>query len=294
MKAKESIADFYDRHGQDYADAGQINVYRIEDFNRAASFPHSRKDFYKITLTTSANGVLFYADKAITISGHALIFSNPMIPYSWEGMAGNETGFVCLFTAAFINNSVAGAAWFKPGGSPVLVPDSQTISFLISIFEQMLAEIQSSYVNKYELLRNYVQIIIHASLKIAPADDFYKTGTSAARISSLFLELLERQFPIASPRHPLQFKNANEFAQQLSVHTNHLNKALKETTDKTTTAHISEKLIKEAKALLLHSNWTIAEIGYCLGFEHASNFNIFFKKQTGQTPNHFRKQIITI
>lgn len=56
MKSKESIADLYDRHGQDYSDAGQFNVYRIEDFNRATSFPHNRKDFYKITLTTSAQG----------------------------------------------------------------------------------------------------------------------------------------------------------------------------------------------------------------------------------------------
>lgn len=287
MKAKETIADFYDRHGQDYANAGQVNVYRIEDFNRAASFPYNRKDFYKITLTTSANGILSYADKAIAIHNHALIFSNPMVPYSWEGATGTETGYVCLFTEAFISNHMA---LFKPGANPVLIPNPRTISFLINIFEQMLTEIQSSYGNKYELLRNYVQIIIHESLKVVPADNFYKPGTSSARISSLFLELLERQFPVTSPHHTLRFKNAGEYAAQLSVHTNHLNKALRETTGKTTTEHIAEKLTQEAKALLLHSSWTITEIGYCLGFEHASNFNIFFKKQTGQTPNQFRKQ----
>src|SRR5258708_721893 len=299
MKAKESIGDFYHRHGKDYSDAGQFNVYRIEDFNRAGSFPHTRKDFYKITLATKAEGVLSYADKAIAIHDHALIFSNAMIHYSWERVSGSETGFFCLFTEDFINHhlkteSVAGSPLFRVGGNPVLYPDQKTISFLISIFEQMLTEIQSAYINKYELLRSYVQIIIHESLKIAPADRFYKPGTSSARISSLFLELLERQFPIASPRHTLPLKNANEFAGQLSVHTNHLNKALKETTGKTTTEHIAEKMIKEAKALLLHSNWAVAEVGYCLGFEHSSNFNIFFKKQTGQTPNHFRKQTIAL
>jgi AraC family transcriptional activator of pobA len=296
MQSKETIADFYHRHGKDYSEAGQFNVYRIEDFNRAASFPHNRRDFYKITLTTKAEGILSYADKVIPINNHALIFSNPLIPYSWGRISGNETGFVCLFTEDFINkqlktDSVAGSPLFKAGGNPVLFPAPATISFLVNIFEQMLTEIQSSYVNKYELLRSYVQIIIHESLKIAPPDDFYKPGTSAARISSLFLELLERQFPIVSPQHTLHLRNANEFAEQLSVHTNHLNKALRETTGKTTTEHIAEKMIKEAKALLLHSNWTIAEIGYCLGFEHSPNFNIFFKKQTGQTPNHFRKQM---
>lgn len=296
MQSKETIEDFYHRHGKDYSDAGQFNVYRIEDFNRAISSPHNRRDFYKITLTTKAEGVLSYADKVIDIHHHALIFSNPMIPYSWGQVSGDETGFVCLFTEDFINHQlktdgIAGSSLFKTGGNPVLFPDTGTIPFLINIFEQMLTEIQSSYVNKYELLRSYVQIIVHESLKIAAPADFYKPGTSAARISSLFLELLERQFPIVSPQHTLRLKNANEFAAQLSVDTNHLNKALKETTGKTTTEHIAEKIVKEAKAILLHSNWTIAEVGYCLGFEHSSNFNIFFKKQTGQTPNHFRKQL---
>jgi AraC-like DNA-binding protein len=106
--------------------------------------------------------------------------------------------------------------------------------------------------------------------------------------------LLESQFPIASPQHPIGLRNAHEFADQLAVHTNHLNRALKETTGKTTTELISERLIREAKALLLHSNWNITEIGYGLGFDHASNFNIFFKKGSGQTPNQFRKRVVEV
>jgi AraC-like DNA-binding protein len=165
------------------------------------------------------------------------------------------------------------------------------MTFLIGIFEQMLTEMSSSYKNKYELLRSYVQIIIHEALKIELPENHYRPGASSNRISDLFLELLERQFPVTSPQDVIRLKNASEFASQLSVHTNHLNRSLKEITGKTTSEHIAGRMIKEARALLLHSNWDIAEVGYCLGFEHPSNFNIFFKKQTGQTPNHFRRQI---
>ena len=105
-----------------------------------------------------------------------------------------------------------------------------------------------------------------------------------ANLSSLF----EQELKI------IKLKNANEFATQLNVHTNHLNKALKEITGKTTSQWIAERNAKEAKALLLNSNWDIAEIGYSLGFEHPSNFNIFFKNQTGKTPNSFRKQDVAI
>jgi len=81
---------------------------------------------------------------------------------------------------------------------------------------------------------------------------------------------------------------------QLAIHTNHLNRTLKEATGKTTTGHIAERIIIEAKALLLHSNWDVAQISYSLGFGHTSNFNIFFRKQTGQTPHRFRMQGIAI
>ncbi|HWV65083.1 helix-turn-helix domain-containing protein, partial [Chitinophaga sp.] len=183
---------------------------------------------------------------------------------------------------------------FKTGGNHIFFPDKEKLQFLQQIFENMLREMSSGYVNKQELQKSYVQIIMHEALKMQPPDTYYQAGNASQRISELFTELLERQFPLDPPHQVIRLKNANEFAAHLSVHTNHLNRALKETTGKTTTDWISEKITAEAKALLLHSNCDIAAIGYCLGFEHASNFNIFFKKQTGQTPNQFRKAVVSI
>lgn len=299
MKLRETAGDFHQRHGKNYADAGQFNVYRVEEFHNTITLPENRRDFYKICLLTGGEGIFSYGDKVIRIKDNALTFTNPMIPYSWEKITGGETGYFCLFTEEFINSnlktdSLSRSPLFKIGGNNVLLPDQNAMAFLSNIFEQMLKEIRSPYVNKYELLRSYVQIIIHEALKIEPPDPLYKPGSSSERITALFLELLERQFPITSPQHIVRLKNANEFAEHLSVHTNHLNRALKKTGGKTTTEYITERIVREAKALLLHSSWDIAEIGYCLGFEHASNFNIFFRKQAGQTPNHFRRQTITI
>ena len=70
----------------------------------------------------------------------------------------------------------------------------------------------------------------------------------------------------------------------LNVHANHLNRAVKEVTGKPTTTHISERIISEAKALLQHTDWNIAEIAYALGFEYPTYFNNFFKKITGTNP----------
>ena len=60
-------------------------------------------------------------------------------------------------------------------------------------------------------------------------------------------------------------------------------------TGKTTTDHIAARLSREAKALLWHTDWNIAEVGYSLGFDEPTHFNYFFKKHTGLAPSAFRR-----
>lgn len=83
-------------------------------------------------------------------------------------------------------------------------------------------------------------------------------------------------------------RTANDYARQLAVHVNHLNKVLKEHTGKTTTDLISGRLVQEAKILLRQTDWTISEISYSLGFEEVAHFSNFFRKQTSLSPVAFR------
>ena len=106
----------------------------------------------------------------------------------------------------------------------------------------------------------------------------------------MFMELLERQFPLHQPTETVPFRSAQDFARALHIHPNHLNKSLKEITGKTTTDWIAERLAREAGALLRYSNWDISEIAFALGFEHPSNFTLFFKKSTGESPKAFRQR----
>ncbi|TCV19549.1 AraC-like DNA-binding protein [Sphingobacterium alimentarium] len=300
MKRKETIKEFYINHGQEYPRARQFNIYRREEFAcDNTSLPPNRRDFYKISLITKGTGIIGYADKSIQIDRPSITFLNPLIPYSWQPTSENQAGFFCLFTEDFVNptmknENLSQSALFKVGGNHIFFPNEESLKLLESIFENMTREICSEYTNKYDLLRSYVQIIMHEAMKMQPPETFYQPANASERISTLFLELLERQFPIDAPSQTLKLKTANEFALQLNVHTNTLNRALKESTDKTTTEWIAERMIKEAKALLQFSSWDIAEIAYSLGFEHSSNFIIFFKKQIGITPLQFRKEIAIV
>ncbi|WP_159474396.1 helix-turn-helix domain-containing protein [Chryseobacterium sp. 18068] len=268
-----------------------FKAFQIEsDSNETRTY--SRKEFYKICLTTGKSKI-HYSDKTFEQEGTILFFGNPHIPYSWETISTTYVGYTILFSADFFKNSersesLQQSSFFKIGGTPVLKITSEQRDFLNTIFQKMIAEQESDYLYKDELIRNYISLIIHESLKMEPSENYEQNKNASSRLTSVFLELLERQFPIETTANPLQLKTAQHYAQRLNVHINYLNRAVKEVTGKSTTAHITERIITEAKALLLHTDWGISEIAYALGFEYPTYFNNFFKKQTGTNPKSFR------
>jgi AraC-like DNA-binding protein len=125
-------------------------------------------------------------------------------------------------------------------------------------------------------------------MKLAPAV-YRPAGLSAtARITAVFLELLDRQFPVEPSGDRLLLRTPKEFSARLSIHVNYLNRAVKQETGKTTTEHIFDRLAAEAKAMLRHSNMNIAGIAYGLSFQDQAHFNNFFRKRTGSSPSAFR------
>jgi AraC-like DNA-binding protein len=263
------------------------------DCNPTSTRPnYRRRDFYKICMIKGTS-LIHYADISILMDGTYLFFSNPRVPYSIERLHTEESGHVCLFTEDFLNDgrrseSLQESPLFKLGIKPVFsLNEAQELS-INNIFEKMLAEQETDYLYKNEVIRNYIDLIIHEALRMHPEENVIRHQNASSRITSLFLELLERQFPIESPEQPLKLKTAQGYADQLSVHVNHLNRSVKEVTGKPTTAHISERIISEAKALLQHTDWNISEIAYGLGFEYPTYFNNYFKRMTGAIPKSLR------
>jgi len=204
-----------------------------------------------------------------------------------------QSGHFCIFTDEFLIQAKSGVVLddlpiFKSGGYPVFQVSEEETAEITAIFKKMHKELSSDYAYKYDLLRNYVLELIHYGQKLQPATSLYPTHNASARVSSLFIELLERQFPIESPQQTLKLRTAKDYADRLAIHVNHLNKVLKENTGHTTTALISGRIVKEAKILLKGTDWNVSEIAYSLGFEEVAHFSNFFRKQTTVSPLAFR------
>ncbi|MGV3558192.1 helix-turn-helix domain-containing protein [Larkinella arboricola] len=277
---------------------GHFNVFKIDELhaqirkNLKPAMPYNRRAYYKISLISGRNRAE-YADKVIDIEKNALLFATPKIPYHYVPQDDNQFGYFCIFTSDFLLHSKSGVVLdelpiYHPGGYPIFQLSDEEADEIAYVFKKMYRELSSDYAYKYDLLRNYVLELIHLGQKLQPATALYPTHNASARVSSLFIELLERQFPIESPQQRLSLRTAKDFADRLAVHVNHLNKVLKENTGKTTTDLISGRIIQEAKILLKQTDWNISEIAYSLGFEEVAHFSNFFKKQTSFAPLSFR------
>lgn len=298
----ESIPQFYKRIQKSDLQPGAIYSKEKPYFNifsRQCNFgtvQFSYREFYKVTLIIGV-GKLYYADKWILVDCPALLFSNPLVPYAWESISEEQKGMFCVFNEQFVqsdekNGSLANTPLFKITGDKVFFLDDSQVAKVQDIYALMQEENQSDYANKSDVLRCYLHLLVHTALKMQNSNQYESHSNASQRITELFIELLDRQFPVDYPHAVLSLRTPADYANRLSVHVNHLNKVVRETTGKTTSEMIAERVIKECTQYLLHSNLSISEIAYSLGFETISYFSKFYRKHTGKSPSEIRTQVI--
>lgn len=297
MEKCETIEEMYQRKFDWMPDnirneIGHFNLFRLEPLveGKPKAIPYKRRDYYKIMLVVG-NSKVHYADGVVEVKKQALSFSNPQIPYKWEHLDNIRSGAYCIFNQQFFRQfgNLSQYEVFQPNGKHIFELSDEQAEKISLIYERMFEEINSDYIHKYDALRNMVFELLHFALKMQPSLTFDKQRTNASqRIATLFLELLERQFPVDDAHPNIALRSASDFAGQLNIHVNHLNRAVKEITQKTTSQIISERILQESKILLKQSQWNVSEIAYALGFTEVTHFNNFFKKHIQLSPVKFR------
>lgn len=272
----------------------RFNAFTIEErLASGVTYPtFVRRDFYKIMLF-HGDAVFHFGDESIAISGDTLLFFHPRLPYTYGDIKTDISGYCCVFTEAFFLEYFRGKLddipLFQPGAKPVFSLEAEAIKEITSSFNKIIRELRGEYVFKFELIRSYIMELIYNAMKLAPFKNTLPETNAGARITAVFSELLERQFPVDvfSPR--VLLRTPKDFAERLAIHVNYLNRAIKKETGKTTSELIFDRLISEAKGMLRHSNMNIAEISYALSFEDQAHFTTFFRKRTGMSPSVFRQ-----
>lgn len=275
-------------------EASHFNIIRIADTLRKTDRPvtYSRRSFYKMSVVKGRSNI-HYADASFAIDPAALVFTNPQTPFHRELLEVGQEGYVCIFTEDF----------FRPAGGiteyPVFQhPDAAVIPLNLAackrftrLFGEAYQDLQGDYSFRDDLLRSRMLLILHEAQKLRPAIGRPpESGTAADRISRLFTELLDRQFPIEMSTQQLQLRTPADYASKLYIHVNHLNKALRERTGSTTTQLIQDRILREACVLLRTTSWSVGDIAWALGFGEPNHLSTFFRSRMKLSPRAYRQK----
>ena len=153
---------------------------------------------------------------------------------------------------------------------------------LLQIGEKIIYECQNrSYISD-NIIRDYLHIFLLESKRITRAFNFVENNSMEYCLLQQFYLLVNGSYPL--------LKSVEYAAGILHVTPAHLWWVVKKLTGQSPLEIINQRLLTEAKSLLLHSKLTISEIGYSLQFKEKSHFTRFFKNLTGIPPVDFARQ----
>lgn len=247
--------------------------------------PH-RKDYYVLMLVQQGSSRHWTDMAPYTLRANTFYFSTPNQLHLQE-----ETqplyGKILSFTKEFLLTD-----------SDQSLPQLPVIKNLFDGHEISLDEKQTKYIDTLmnELLIEYMErsewreMMLHTKLKtlLIYLSRIYVNLFAAANTSKD--RILLHQYRDLINRDHTRIHDVISYANKLNISSGHLGKVIRQQTGKSAIEYIHERLVLEAKRLLFHTEHTMKEIAFELGFEEASHFNRFFKKLTGKTPLAYRNE----
>ncbi|OJJ16804.1 hypothetical protein BKI52_33405 [marine bacterium AO1-C] len=271
------------------ADFGKFFIVRVEDMIRLIKLPvpPTRSTTHTFIFLTEGEAIMTIGNDTYTIYKDECLLVPAGQVFSFTHLDINK-GFLCNFQPEM----VIGKIGLKEGlndfdflnvwGNPrISLKPSQALPVL-----QMLQRVFQLYteqgLKQLELIQAYFITVLY-ELNQAYQPLSKSTQIQAVKLANQFKALL---FQHIRSKHLV-----SDYASLLAITPNHLNKVVKQITDKSPTKWIDETLVLEAKVLLYQTQLSIGEIASEIGIHDSSYFSRLFKKYEKQTPTQFRKMI---
>jgi AraC-like DNA-binding protein len=167
---------------------------------------------------------------------------------------------------------------------PVVHLDADTSRQTRLILQEIKNEAVSEESNTEEMIRIFLkQLIIRSTRMWKKAHDLAdNNATQEVEFIRRFSQLVES--------HYIQHHNVAEYATMLNITPKALSKKISKYSSKGPNDIIKDRIILEAKRLLIHTDLSVKEIGYKLGYEDPAYFVRLFTNQTESSPLLFRKK----
>ena len=257
--------------------------------------PH-KHNYYTVIWPTKGGGVHIIDFKEYELSRDSLFFVSPGQVHQVITEPAPE-GFVIMFTPCFLEkNSINGGfiSDLKLFGKSDETPPLKLERAEVEILKPLVISMKDSFSeyisgNRKGLMLEkagaYLKLFLiecSSLCRIEAGDNTQEIEVEKGMIRSFKL-LLEDNFK--------KYHMVSEYASMLNVTPNYLNEVVSRAVKVSAKELITERIILEAKRMLLFSDKSSKEIGYSLGFDDPSHFSTFFKKGAGVTMQEFKMSL---
>jgi AraC family transcriptional activator of pobA len=284
---KDSITQYKFKPGM----ALEFEVLSVNDLYKKhkdiLTSPH-RADFYNILWIHKGSGTHLVDFVPVKFSTDSILFINKGRVHFFDPSEKFE-GTLILFTDNFFCRDESDIKFLR---STILFHDlldnaalkvREGKDSLHSILQLMKNELQQTDKKfHHDVLQNH----LHNFLMLADREKRKQGFTEISKGADLdyvmlFNELLDNHFT--------KVRSVKEYADRIHISEKRLSKATAKILGKSPKEIINDRVLLEAKRLLVHTSQSIKEIGFQLGFAEPTNFIKYFKQQTGTTPSEFRE-----
>jgi len=268
-----------------------FHINKLEDFRDKMNFPlpPHRKVVHDLIFIIAGKSTRYKGLNEYSFGAKQFFFLPRLQITKHKSMSEDVKGYFIHFSPdlfAEYNHDLSSFSFLKFLGHPVVTIPDDILPFLLSLFQRM----EQLYINMrkddLDLVTQYLFTLLKEVdrhvIEVAPKT----TPSTAARLTEKYKNALTR--------HIYEIQTVKEYAEQLYVTPNHLNKCVKSTINKTAQVLLNEMLVLEAKSLLKYSGLSISEVAERLGNRTPTNFCRFFKNQTGMTPKQHSKTLSLI
>ncbi len=264
-------------------------ITRIEDFRASISLPTQphRRHVNVFVFITAGNMTVVNDLQRVSIgAGEAhLALANQVVVV--ENMAEDIRGFYCHFSLETIiqlyhkEHMVAELTVIADAMRTAAVAlRGKAATAVTATLERLLEEHGGA--NNLRLVDAYLATLCY---ELKAATDYSRAASEGSArthgVAEDFRKLVRQH---ARENRPLSF-----YAAKLGITPNHLNKCVREATGASASAMVAQIRMLEAKVLLRHTDSSVAEVAYTLGFADPSYFSRAFRADTGLAPSAYRE-----
>ncbi|WP_289039413.1 helix-turn-helix domain-containing protein [uncultured Zobellia sp.] len=279
FKEENALVEFYSNDLSKHLETNRKIVHR----------PH-KHDFFLCVLFEKGNGTHEIDFSSYPINDGSLFFLKPGQTHSWSFNAPPQ-GYIFFHTQSFFELSVADVKlnqfpfYYSYKNPPHLNLSTSEQGKIATRFKEINEEYHGHGVYKKQKLASLI------NLTYIDLSRLYAFDVSENTLSSTYLKILS-DLEHAIERYYKTEKKAHFYADKLNITTKHLNRVTQATLGKTTTELITERILLEAKRLIVHSENPLSQVAESLGYEDYAYFSRVFKAKNQTTPLEFKKRYL--